>query len=101
MHFGGINLLCVEEGTKGRWAFIIFSSYLLFEEEEGKKEMACNNDDKFFDDLFLRNKLSCDWAISNTNITYEFCWVIFEKYDKIYILFPFLWDIWLFAPFLD
>ena len=46
--------------------------------------MACNNDDKFFDDLFLRNKLSCDWAISNTNITYEFCWVIFEKYDKIY-----------------
>ena len=46
--------------------------------------MVCNNDDKFLDDLFLRNKLSCNWAISNTNITYEFCWVIFEKYDKIY-----------------
>ena len=49
-----------------------------------KKEMAYNNDSKFFDDLFLRNKLSCNWAFSNTNITYEFSWVILQKYDKIY-----------------
>ena len=46
--------------------------------------MASNSDEKFFDDLFLRNTLPSDNAVSNSNITYEFCWLVFDKYDKIY-----------------
>ena len=48
------------------------------------EEMASNSDEKFFEDLFLRNNLPSDNAISNSNITYEFCWLVFDKYDKIY-----------------
>ena len=41
-----------------------------------------NNDDIFFEDLFFRNKLQYDW-VPNA-ITYGFCYVVFDKYDKIY-----------------
>ena len=46
--------------------------------------MASNNNEKFFEDLFLRNNLPSDNAISNSNITYEFCCLVFDNYDKIY-----------------
>ena len=32
----------------------------------------------------MRNNLPSDDAISNSNITYEFCWLVFDKYDEIY-----------------
>ena len=47
--------------------------------------MASNSDEKFFEDLFLRNNSPSDNAISNSNRTYEFCWLVFDKYDKIYL----------------
>ena len=46
--------------------------------------MASNSDEKFFEDLFLRNNLPLGNAISNSNITHEFCWLGFDKYDKLY-----------------
>ena len=46
--------------------------------------MASNSDEKFFEDLYLRNNSPSGNAISNSNITYEFCWLVFDKYDKIY-----------------
>ena len=38
--------------------------------------MASNSDEKCFEDIFLRNNWPCEWTISNSNITYEFCWVV-------------------------
>ena len=34
------------------------------------------------EDVFLRNILPYDW-VPNA-ITYEFCYVVFDKYDEIY-----------------
>ena len=46
--------------------------------------MTSSSDEKFSENLFLRNNLPSANAISNSNITYEFCWLVFDKYDKIY-----------------
>ena len=46
--------------------------------------MASNDEDNFFEDLFLKNNLPHNWAIPNSKITYKFCCEVFDKYDKIY-----------------